>query len=444
MRPVSGRRLLTLLVVLGAIGLPAGVLQALCAGRSCDAGSEAAPRVPFCPLPAEIRRDIVDGYREGRSPDVLGVANDVAIFTQPPGTRLREPWPAVDTFTDTRVPIAFSGTGIRSGASVPDGVTLDRVAPTVAAALGFERPFPDVRSGTAIEGVAGGTPPELVLLVAWKGIGSGDLDDHPEDYPFLASMLRDGAGTLEGRTGSLPLDPTATITSIGTGGVPAQHGITGSFVRNDVGDVVPAFGEGAPVHIIATLADDLENRDRRTLVGLVGTEQSDLGLVGGGWYPNEDPVDVVFGDPGAAPIAVETHLATGYGDDDVADVIGVALDGGVVSLDRWTRRIVRSAREATDGSVLVVVAGTGSTEQSRLALPDTSLVEAVEEAVPGEAPVVAATVPGGIYLDQATLTAAEVTGQAAVDALFGVTDADGRKVMADAFQGFAVSFARYC
>ncbi|MEX0743889.1 MAG: hypothetical protein WD248_05960, partial [Actinomycetota bacterium] len=73
MRRVSGRRLLTLLVVLAAIGLPAGVLQALCVGRSCDAEGGGELRVPFCPLPATLRDLLANGYREGRSPDVLGV-----------------------------------------------------------------------------------------------------------------------------------------------------------------------------------------------------------------------------------------------------------------------------------------------------------------------------------------------------------------------------------
>ena len=130
--------------------------------------------------------------------------------------------------------------------------------------------------------------------------------------------------------------------------------------------------------------------------------------------------------------------------DDVPDVLGVVLDGAVDRLDRRTERIVDAARTATNGSVLVVVAGTGSSERRPNAVPDADLVRAVEDAVPGDDPAVAATVPGGMFLDQRVLTAAAVTGQVAVEALLGVTDADGREMMADAFQGFAVSFARYC
>jgi hypothetical protein len=433
-----------LLVVLSAIAVPAGVLQAVCAGRSCEEPSGEAPRVPFCPLPAAIREGIVNGYRERRSPDVLGVAAHVRLFNSANGTRPGAPWPSLDSPVDARVPLAFWGAGVASGASVPDGSELDQVAPTIAEAIALNRPFPEVRSGVAIEGVAGGARPRLVLLVAWKGVGSSDLEAVPEDWPFLGSMFAEGAGSLETQTGSLPLDPAATLTTIGTGGLPSQHGITGSFVRNDDGEVVPAFGDGAPVTVIATLADDLEQRSGGALVGLVATDESDRGVVGGGWYPDQDPVDVVIGGGAAAPLSVDVHLSTGYGADDVPDVIGVVMEGSIRSLDARTRRIVNAARLATEDSVLVVVAGTGSLEGSRAAVPDSVLVRAVDAAVPGDASAVAATVPGGIFLDQATLVESQVSGQVAVEALLGVTGPDGRKMMADAFQGYAVSFERYC
>jgi hypothetical protein len=94
--------------------------------------------------------------------------------------------------------------------------------------------------------------------------------------------------------------------------------------------------------------------------------------------------------------------------------------------------------------VLTVVAGSGTSERRRTARPDDAPVRAIEDAVPGSRPAIAGVVPGGVFLDQPALTAAKVTGQVAVDALLGVTTPDGRAMMADAFQGFAVSFARYC
>ena len=254
----------------------------------------------------------------------------------------------------------------------------------------------------------------------------------------------EGSGTIDGAAGSLPLDPAATLTTIGTGGLPSQHGITGSFIRNGQGRVVQAYAPGAPVQIIATLADDLDHANPSTLVGLVATDERDRGIVGGHWYPGEDPVDAVIGDSAAAPLSVEVHLTTGYGADDVPDVLGVVLDGRIRSMDRWTRQVVTEAERATSGSTLVVVAGTGSSETDRSAVPDRQLVGAVEEAVPGDAPAVAATVAGGLFLDQAVLRDEQVTGQVAVDALLSASGPSGERMLADAFQGFAVSFARYC
>ncbi len=83
-------------------------------------------------------------------------------------------------------------------------------------------------------------------------------------------------------------------------------------------------------------------------------------------------------------------------------------------------------------------------------VPSTAVVAAsqltaqIEDRIDGDAPVVETTVPGGLFLDQKTLAATRLTGDAAVQALLGVTGPSGQRIMADAFQGFAVSFARYC
>src|SRR5919106_1465418 len=163
---------------------PRGAIRpppARCVGRSCDAGTNEAPRVPFCPLDAKLRQLIANGYREGRSADVLGVAGDVPIFTELGGTRIG--WPSANV--DTRVPVVFWGSGVAPGATMPPNVGLDRIAPTVSEILAFDRPFPDVRSGEGIGGVAAGTGsrPRLVLLIAWAAPGTVGLDTHPDAWP---------------------------------------------------------------------------------------------------------------------------------------------------------------------------------------------------------------------------------------------------------------------
>ena len=130
----------------------------------------------------------MNGFREGRSPDVLAVADGTPVVTEVDGSPT--PWPAVAAAADPRVPIVFAGAGTTKGASVPDGTTLDRIAPTVAEALGFEREHPEVRSGKAVAGVADGRRPRLVLLVGWRGVGSSELENHMNDWPFLSIVAR--------------------------------------------------------------------------------------------------------------------------------------------------------------------------------------------------------------------------------------------------------------
>lgn len=439
---MSGRRLVLLLVLLAAIGIPAGVLSATCENGSCEDETEATSAVPFCPLAAELREQIVNGYREGRSPDVLGVAADTPVTSEADGGRTA--WPGIGILSEGQVPLVFWGAGVAK-TELPNGVGLDSVAPTVSQILGFERPFPRVRSGRPTSGVANGERPSLVLLIAWKGVGTAELEaTGAGDRGFLSSLMQGGAGTLEATAGSLPLDPAATLTTIGTGGLPSEHGVTGSFVRNDDGRVVEAFGPDAPITVIATLADDLDHAESESLVGAVLTDELDRGIVGDGWYPGGDPVDTVIRDSAVAPLAAEVHLSTGYGADDVSDLLAVVLEGDVRSLDRWTRRIVTDAERTTDGATLVVVVGTGSREAEPTAVGDSDLVEVVEDAIPGAARSVEAVVPGGLFLDQEALRRERVTGLVAADAMRSAEGAGGQPVLTDAFQGFAVSFGRYC
>src|SRR6266540_6110925 len=104
-------------VVLGAIGIPAAVLTATCAGRSCEASGGESVRVPFCPLPTARKDGIANGFREGRSPDVLGGAAGTPVHTDVDG--LRTPWPATGASADPRVPLVFAGAGVADGGHVP-------------------------------------------------------------------------------------------------------------------------------------------------------------------------------------------------------------------------------------------------------------------------------------------------------------------------------------
>lgn len=448
---MAGRRLLLLLVFLTAVGLPAGVLSAACAGRSCAGSDDGPAHDPFCPLPGGIRTAIENGYHEDRSPDVMVVTGQDGTLAGPQAvTSGRIAWPSAGDAA-ARVPLLFTGAGLDADAEIPDGTTLDRIAPTVAEAIGLRRPFPDVRSGTAIPGVASGSTPHLVVIVTWAGVGSATLEAHPNEWPSLRRLVRDDPATLEADPASLPLDPAAVLATIGTGGLPSQHGMTGSVVRNDHGDATVAFGPGADYTVIATLAEDLdEQNDDEAFIGLVAPRTEYRGLIGGEWYRDrgEPDDDVVVDASGAGLLRgtermIDDLAGSIAGRDEVTDLIGVVLEGDLDSLDRWTARIIAAADRAAHGRALIVVTGTGDAADATATDGDRVIVQAAA-GVPGGTALIEDVVPGGVFLDQDVLAREGATGQSVVDALLAERADDGRPVFRDAFQGFAVSFARYC
>src|SRR5206468_7139428 len=120
-------------------------------------------------------------------------------------------WPSTEGTPDTRVPIAFAGSPFGVGVPIPTGVRLDQIAPTISDAIGFRRPHPDVRSGKPIVGVAKATavaPPlsavPLIVEIAWRGVGTAQLDAAQGAWPYLQGLVRGhgGSGTIDGTTGS--------------------------------------------------------------------------------------------------------------------------------------------------------------------------------------------------------------------------------------------------
>ena len=405
------RRVVVALSVIALILAPAAALRAVCAGHSCDEPDEGGADVPFCSLPEDRRSAIVAGFREGRSPDILTVTG-----TEPDG----------------RVPLFFAGTGVRTGAPVSNDATLDDVAPTIAEIIGLERPHPEVRSGTAIPGVAEGNAPDLVVVAVVEGLGVAEFTDGPW------RRMRDAAGmgtTTDAGVGSQPNDPAAVLTTIGTGGLPRQHGITGRLLRNDTGKLVEAWGPQAPVSVIATLADDMdESLGQDPLIGMIATDPSDRGLIGENWYVDTDKdLFRIARSPERAADEVSAAIEAGFGDDDVPDLLGVVLSGPAGEVDRALGRITAPLRMDPAPSMAVVMTGTGSPP------PDNGdVIGDLEGSIAGSKRLIEGAVPGGFFVDQRALASTGTTEDEVIDA---VADTGA---FTDAFAAITVSFARYC
>jgi Type I phosphodiesterase / nucleotide pyrophosphatase len=447
MTKLTRSRLVQLTLAAALVGAPALVLRVTCSGNSCLKAVDASSEVPFCSLPPDIRTSIAAGFRDEprRSPDLLAVTRTATVAGAGGAKGSGVPWPAREGGPSTRVPIVFAGEGVDPTATISEGAGLKDISETIAAVVGFQRPDPKVRSGEVLPGVASEDAPRLVVVVALKGVGSEDLETlQPTEWPVLAKMLDEGASTLEATAGSLPLDPTATITTIGTGGLPSEHGIVGSLVRNDEGSLVTAWGPESPVHVIATLGDHLDEKlGQAPRIGLVAADITDRGLTGGDWYVEVDKDDVAITDK---PVdEVEKVLRRGYGRDDTPDLLGVTLEGDIPSMDAALEQIVAAADEASGGSTTVVVAGTGSNlDPNATPMTDKDVVEAIEAEVAGSERVVEGTAAGGLFLDQEVLEDTGITEDEILRALQEVTGPDGARLMSDAFPAIAVFFSRYC
>jgi hypothetical protein len=230
-------------------------------------------------------------------------------------------------------------------------------------------------------------------------------------------------------SGSLPLDPTAVEATIGTGGLPSQHGITGTKIRDNVsGRVVTAFGPGAPQPIIATLGDDLDKATGgRTRIGLVASAPGDMALTGDHWYGGAPIVDRIAHVSGDDRVNIAPFLADGWGADSVPDLLAVGLSGSFPADERTMAaieaRVLRAVPDAT-----LVVAGTGSLK--------------VKHAVHATAPTGTDTLAaGGAFVERGP---SALPAQNVVDAMHAGTAPDGSPMFADAFASYAVQFGRYC
>jgi hypothetical protein len=395
-------RVLGLIGVLVIAGAPAAVLRAACWGRSCEKPAKAIAKIPFCSLPAGLRLPITAGFRAGRSPDLYIVDKSSPLFD-----------------ARARVPLVFFGAGVKSGAKIPTGTRLDRVAPTIASILRFRRPHPEVRSGRPIEDLATREVPRLVLEVVWKGGDSEQLRASPGRWPVLERLMSAGAATLDATPGALPLDPVATMTTIGTGGIPAQHGMTGRAIRSDAGRVVRAWGRRSPPSVIATLADDLDEKMRnRPRIGLLAHATSDRGLIGGDWYVDVDEDDIVA-------TGAERVLESGYGDDRIPDFFAAIVTGPATDMNDQLGSLVRAAAGVAKGSVLVVFTATGSSPPIDRPFGDLAGVEAMTS--------------GGLFLDQDRLASGETTEDAIVASVKEASP-DTTEVFSDT----AITLSRYC
>jgi len=288
-------RRIALLVIAAVVALTAAAV----AGSTFFRTEEEAPSATrqACALPRSWLTRTVRGYQPERSGQVSVLPVTPAYLASGAGGWSHSgPWPYLQ-----RIPIVFYGPGVLPARGAIDRpVTTADIAPTLARIMGGSirsdgKPMREVVSPRA---VLPDDRPRLILTIVWDGGGWNALDQWPEDWPVLKTMMEEGTLYANATVGSSPSVTPSVHTTLGTGVYPDEHGITGIPVRDEEGTVVDAFlkGESSRFLEVPTLAEHWdEANDNRPLVGMVGYEPWHLGMIGkGAEKPGGDRDDAVW------------------------------------------------------------------------------------------------------------------------------------------------------
>ena len=244
---------------------------------------------------APVLRHLARGSVEGRSGDLIVVPRPHNyLIGQPDYETLDTATPWVNTSHPnpwsylTRVPIIASGRGVPKGVERREVVDIGQIAPTFARLLDFDfdgdaSPLPGVFP-------AGAPRPKMVVTVVIDGGGWNVLTAHPQSWPTLRRLRREGTTYVNATIGSAPAITGALHATLGTGSYPAAHGIPGNVMRSpDDGSIVDVYLDDADPRFLerATLSELWdEANDNRAIVAMVAWEGWHLGMIGRGAQRN--------------------------------------------------------------------------------------------------------------------------------------------------------------
>jgi hypothetical protein len=240
--------------------------------RAYDRGSSA------CDLPPRQLLRVWEGTKVPASGEIQIVAAEPDYVGG--GLSHAGPWNYVQ-----EVPLFFYGPGRVPALGRVDGrATLADIAPTNAEMLGFDFDAPDgheLAPALLPDGERAG-PPKLLVTLVWDGAGRNVLDEWPEDWPFLASLVDRGVWFDDAEIGSSPSNTPPMHATIGTGAFPRRHGVIDLYQQID-GEIDKPQQEGPGTLLLPTLADLYDvAHGNEPLVGVIATLGAHTGMVGHG------------------------------------------------------------------------------------------------------------------------------------------------------------------
>jgi hypothetical protein len=288
----SPRRLFALAAVLfvvtGVSSAPGGRASQYPMAAPRVARQVADPAELACSIPHEWLLRTWRGNRDDRSAELQILPIEPNFVGS--GLPHVGPWPYAQD-----IPMFWYGPGhIAPVGVVERPVTLAGIAPTQAALLDF--PFRTPDGSPMVEAlVDGADPPQLIITIVWDAAGRNVLGRWPDAWPYLESLVQNGAWYERATVGSTPTSTAQTHATVGTGTFPDDHGIVAHRLR--IGEELGTPWELGPAYLIdPTLADvyDLA-MGNEPVVGELGTVSIHLGMLGHGsmWGGGDQDIAVV-------------------------------------------------------------------------------------------------------------------------------------------------------
>jgi hypothetical protein len=231
-----------------------------------------------CAVPKLFLQRTWRGDRRDRSGD-LQLLPQEPNFVGHGGLPHSGPWDYIN-----RVPLLWYGPGhVREVGAIGRRVTLADLAPTTGAMIGFPFDAPDGR--VLNDALVDGAPaPKVVVTVVWDGAGSHVLETWPDAWPYLRSLIPQGAWFERAEVGSSPPSTAQIHATIGTGAFSHNHGLVAHHFRVG-GELTEPWAEGPSFLIEPTIGDVYDQaRDNEPLVGAVATVAIHLGMLGHGTF----------------------------------------------------------------------------------------------------------------------------------------------------------------
>lgn len=184
------------------------------------------------------------------------------------------------------VPLLLYGPGYVKPGVYDKAITLADLAPTEGALLHFDFAAPDGQAQTqALLPAADRPAPKLLVTLIWDSGGLDLLNTWKNDWPYLKSLMADGAWFDHATVGSSPSNTPTGHAEIGTGAFPMHNGMVDEYMR--LNGRIQKPNENGPQFMIEPTLADLYDRamGNRPLVGGIATLSAHIMMMshGTGW-----------------------------------------------------------------------------------------------------------------------------------------------------------------